>query len=52
MKTKEDGDDTLLLTADEDDEGKQEDEVDRLMKAADAKEEHEKYLKSPEYKAE
>ena len=48
-----DGDDvSYLATNDEEDENKPEDEVDRLMKAADAQEEHEKYLKSPEYQAE
>ena len=52
MKTRDDNDVLLVATADDEEENKPEDEVDRLMKAADAEEAHQKYLKSPEYKAE
>ena len=35
----------------DEDKKKPKDEVDKLMEAADNKEKHEEYLKSPEYKA-
>ena len=51
LKSKDGDDSSFVGTNDEDETAKPDDEVDKLMKEADEAEEHEKYLKSPEYKA-